>query len=137
MMQQIKTKVTVVSNEEGGAAFIGDKQAAIVVMQRIETRHFKNKVLQEIVSEVRMAELVDTAERILLLNKRPGDELPGNIYIKQQLQPLSEEDEQQGLLIDSNKKIVTYRSNPVWQLSFYSENDNEDTILVDYTDSSL
>lgn len=130
-METKVSKVTVVSNEKGGATFIDANSASVVVMQKRYISVYKDGQLAEGITETRLCELTDTPSRILGLKLIPGDELEGNIYIKQQLYPVLEYDEEMYLLRDPTGKCITYEGNCIWQISYYTEAEDEDQILVD------
>lgn len=126
------SKITVVANESGGVVFISADHASVVIMQKKWTDCYdENGILSECITEQRLAELEDTSDRILKLNLQPGDTLDGNIYIKQQIEPVVENDPQAFLLRDMNSKVVTdQHGNAIYQLSYFSKSHNEDVILV-------
>jgi len=83
--------------------------------------------------ETRIAELIDSIERITSLNLVPGQALKGNIVIEQQVYPIIEDMPEVYLLKDdSGIPVRTQGGECVWLRQYYSENEYDtDIILVD------
>lgn len=126
-------KVIVTESEKGGSLYITSKDgvvsASIVVMQdRYQLIRRKG-----ILTQTRYAELVDDISRMVSLNLRPGDQLPGNIVIKTQFSPVDTINEELYKLKDlQGEEITDEFGRQVWLKSYYTEDplDEDDCVIA-------
>ncbi len=126
-----RSPVTVIPTRTGSTISISTDRdiltAAITVMQK----KYDIIVGQGLQVETRVADLIDGLDRMVSLELKPGDMLTGNIVIKQQTYPISEEEIERCMLVDkSGVPLKDDKGNCIWHFSFYTENPEEQDEII-------
>ena len=121
----------VIGHSHGGVIHVSEDgdmiSGSIVVMQ-------KRYELQPdgLLIETRCAKLIDSVERMVMLQMKPGDKLRGNVVIHQQLEPIVPDYPELYMLTTTEGVPVKVGDSCLWLHSYYSElPDDQDIILLD------
>lgn len=122
-------KVVVKENEYGGALYQvtdGERDYYAITVEQPEVRIINGRLK----TITRIAEILGSLPDMVRRGFQPGDELRGHIVVKQQTEPIYEDDPEAFILTDRNEVVVRHQGSVVWEMMYYSENANEKDILL-------